>query len=145
MPSTTPAAALERLARAVSNRRTQLGMTKISVADQAGITITTYGNVEAGRSVRDTTYGKIEPVLGWAVGSCSDVLKGGNPTVIEAGPNGTVISPVFLGDLQSAVERAVQDAAVATTDLPASEIRKMKQRVVDELIRQGKIPEAPQG
>ena len=114
------------------------------VARAAGITITTYGNVESGAAVRDTTYGKIEPVLGWAAGSCGDVLKGGNPTVVEAGPNGTVISPVFLGDLQSAVERAVQDAAVATTDLPASEIRKMKQRVVDELIRQGKLPEAPQ-
>lgn len=144
MPSPAPRTALTKLAEQVARRRTYLGKTKIDVARAAGITITTYGNVEAGVSVRDSTYGKIEPVLGWAAGSCQDVLRGDAPTLVTAGPLGTVISPITDADLRNAVERAVQDAAVATTDLPASEIRKMKQRVIEELRRQGKLPETGQ-
>ncbi|MEU4967847.1 hypothetical protein [Streptomyces smyrnaeus] len=129
----------QRLAEQVKLRRTQLGKTKVDVARDADLNINTYNQVEAGQSVRDSTYGKIEPALGWAAGSCQEILRGGSPTLVEAGPSGAVFSPVAQEDLQGAVERAVQDAVVATTDLTASEIRKLKQRVLEELQRQGKL------
>ncbi|WP_019358047.1 helix-turn-helix domain-containing protein [Streptomyces sp. AA1529] len=138
MPS-TPKEHRQRLAEQVRLRRTQLGKTKVDVARDADLNINTYNQVEAGQSVRDNTYGKIEPALGWAAGSCQEILRGGSPTTIEPGPDGSVISPVQPDDLKDAVGRAVQDAAVATTDLPAPEIRKLKQQVLEELERQGKL------
>lgn len=136
MPSPTDPTHLERLADLVAQRRTQLGLNKIDVARAADITITTYGNVESGQSVRDTTYGKIEPVLGWAAGSCLEVLRGGSPTSVEPGEHGSVVSPMTEDDIQE----AVQSAAVAVTEMSAPDIRKVKQAVVDELRRRGKLP-----
>lgn len=119
----------------------ELGLNKIDVARAAGITITTYGNIEAGRSVRDTTYGKVEPALGWATGTCLDVLHGEAPTIAEVPPSGGgVISPVTDEDFPEAMGQIVQDAAIATTDLPAPEIRKLKQRVLEMLQQHGKLP-----
>ncbi|WP_326806721.1 helix-turn-helix domain-containing protein [Streptomyces sp. NBC_01775] len=140
MPSHSQAADLKRLADLVIQRRTQLGQTKVAVARTAGITITTYSQVEAGQSVRDSTYGKLEPALGWASGSCREVLRGDDPVLTAPGENGAIVSPLTAEDLQGAVEQAVQNAAIATTDLPASEIRKVKQRVIEELRRAGKLP-----
>ena len=136
--------ALQRLARLVTQRRVELGLTKIDTARAAGITITTYGNIEKAVSVRDVTYGKLEPVLGWAAGSCAEVLSGtAQPTLVEkAVVDGVVLSPVLAGDLEVDVEQAVQHAAIALegADLTASDIRKLKQRVVEELRRRGRIP-----
>ena len=144
MASPADKASLSRLADLVVRRRTALGLTKISVANAAGITITTYRQVEGGQSVRDTTYGKIEGALGWAAGSCMEVLRGSAPAVIEPGENGSVVSPVTEDDLAGAVDRAVSEAAIATTELGAAEIRKLKQRVLDELRRAGKLNETDQ-
>ncbi|MER6492617.1 hypothetical protein [Streptomyces griseorubiginosus] len=120
-------------------------MNKIDVARGAQIQINTYSQVEAGKSVRPATYGKIEPVIGWANGSCLDVLRGGTPTVIEAGPPGAVSSPFQGGDLAKDVADAVQDAAISVSDtLTAAEIRELKRRVVEELAKRGRISESDQ-
>lgn len=134
--------ALQRLATLVARRRADLGMNKIDVARAAQIQINTYSQVEAGKSVRLTTYAKIEPILGWAQGSCSDILSGATAaTLIEKRQDGAVVSDIQPGDLAADIANAVQNAAVSVSDsLTAAEIREMKQRVVDELIRQGKIP-----
>jgi transcriptional regulator with XRE-family HTH domain len=130
----------QALADAAKSRRTQLGMTKAQLAREAGININTYNQIEAGQQVRDATYGKIEPVLQWAAGSCRDVLDGGKPTIIEPLGEGAVVSPVSGEELGEAVGRAVQHAALAVSDdLTAKQIRAMTQWVLEELRRQGKI------
>lgn len=135
--------ALQRLAALITQRRVDLKMNKIDVARAADIQINTYSKVEEGKPVRATTYGKIEEVLGWAPGSCSDILRGAAAaTVIENGAPGAVISPIHPGDLANDVAEAVQNAAITVSDsLTSAEIRRMKQLVVDELVKRGKIPE----
>lgn len=134
--------ALQRLATLVTQRRVDLKMNKIDVARAADIQINTYSKVEEGKTVRPTTYGKIEEVLGWARGSCVDILRGATAaTVVENGSPGAVISPVQAGDLAEDVAEAVQNAAITVSDsLTAAEIRRMKQLVVEELVKRGKIP-----
>jgi len=130
----------QALAAATKSRRTQLGMTKAQLARDAGININTYNQIEAGQQVRDATYGKIEPALLWAAGSCRDILDGGHPTIIEPIGSGAVASPVSSEELGEAVGHAVQHAALAISDdLTAKQIRAMMQWVLDELRRQGKI------
>lgn len=133
--------ALQRLATLVIQRRSSLGMNKIDVARAAQIQINTYSKVEEGKSVRAVTYGKIEPVIGWARGSCLDILRGAaGATLVEPGPAGIAVSPVREGDLAADVAAAVQDAAVSVSDtLTAAEIRELKRRVVEELEKRGRI------
>lgn len=135
--------ALQRLATLVTRRRADLGMNKIDVARAAQLQINTYSKVEDGKPVRLTTYARIEPILGWAHGSCSDILDGAPAaTVVEKRPGGAVVSDVQAGDLAADIANAVQNAAVSVSDsLTAGEIREMKRRVLDELMRQGKIPQ----
>lgn len=135
-------AALQRLAKLVEQRRVDLKMNKIDVARAAEIQINTYSKVEDGKPVRPMTYGKIEEVLGWARGSCGDILRGATTaTVIENGAPGAVISPVQPGDLADDVAEAVQNAAITVSDsLTSAEIRQMKRLVVEELVKRGKIP-----
>ncbi|MFD8545559.1 hypothetical protein [Streptomyces sp. NPDC059649] len=111
-------------------------MNKIDVAKAADITINTFMKVEDAKPVRDLTYGKIETVLQWAPGSCHEVLRGGDPTVAERLTEGVVSSPVTSDDLEGDVEQAVTNAAIAVADgMSAADIRKLKQRVIDELRR----------
>ncbi|MEV5189314.1 hypothetical protein [Streptomyces werraensis] len=116
-------------------------MNKIDVARAAQIQINTYSKVEDGKAVRPVTYGKIEPVIGWARGSCLEVLRGAaGPTVVEPGPAGAAVSPVRAGDLADDVAAAVQDAAVSVSDsLTSAEIRELKRRVVEELAKRGRL------
>lgn len=139
---------LERLAALVKARRLQLGYTAERLASEAGVTPKTYGQVEAGaRRARDITYSRIEGPLGWAAGSCIGVLDGGSPTLIEPAPTaGASISPVASGDLESDISQAVQLAAIALdgTDLTASDIRTLKEQVVEELRRRGHLTDPDQ-
>ncbi|MFJ3289926.1 hypothetical protein ACIPMW_32160 [Streptomyces sp. NPDC086669] len=115
-------------------------MNKIDVARAAQIQINTYSKVEEGKSVRAVTYGKIEPVIGWAQGSCLDVLDGAEPTVVEPGLAGAAVSPVRPGDLADDVAAAVQEAAISVSDsLTSAEIRELKRRVVEELVKRGRL------
>lgn len=135
--------ALQRLATLVIQRRSSLGMNKIDVARAAQIQINTYSKVEEGKSVRPVTYGKIEPVIGWARGSCLEILRGAaGATLVDPGPQGAAISPIRDGDLAEDVASAVQEAAVSVSDtLTAAEIRELKRRVVEELVKRGRITE----
>lgn len=138
MATRPDASALKRLADHVKARRAELRMHKIDVVREAGLTPITYYKIENGDPVRETTYAKIEPVLRWAVGSCLAVLGGGEPTLAEPmGASGAYYSPVTPGDLEHRVGQAVTNAAIAVTDLPAPQIRALKQAVVDELLGRG--------
>lgn len=133
--------ALQRLATLVTQRRADLKMAKIDVARAAEIQINTYSKVEDGKSVRPVTYGKIEAVLGWARGSCIDILRGAAAaTLVEGSESGAAISPIRSGDLADDVGDAVQSAAIAVSDsLTAPEIRELKRRVLEELRKRGRI------
>lgn len=118
-------------------------MNKIDVAKAADITINTYMKVEDGKPVRDLTYGKIETVLQWAAGSCHEVLRGGIPTISVSTTEGAAVSPVTAGDLEGEVGQAVTNALIAVADgMSAADIRKAKQRVIEELRRLGRLPNA---
>lgn len=135
--------ALQRLATLITKRRSELGLNKIDVARAAQLQINTYSKVEDGKPVRPSTYGKIEPILGWANGSCIDILDGAPAAaLIERGESGGTISPILDGDLARDVEEAVQNAAVAVgNSLTSAEIRAMKRLVVEELVKRGKLPD----
>lgn len=129
--------ARQRLAALVIKRRSELGMHKVDVARAAKMQVNTYSKVEEGEPARATTYARIEPVLGWASGSCLDILGGASAaTLTEASPSGkAALSPVRPEDLAADVGDVVQDAAVAISDsLTAAEIRALKRRVVEELL-----------
>ncbi|MFI2242625.1 helix-turn-helix domain-containing protein [Streptomyces chrestomyceticus] len=144
MAATWDSAALQRLADLITERRTQLGMTKSDVARAAEVTINTYNKIEAARPVRDTTYGKVEPVLGWATGACRTVLAGADEAPVAATSPGhgapcAVAPEVFQRD----IEEALQAAAIAATDtLTTADIRKLRQHLVEELRRRGYLPDA---
>ncbi len=111
-------------------------MNKSDVAKAADITINTYMKIEDGKPVRDLTYSKIETVLQWALGSCQEALRGGDPTVAEKLTDGVVVSPMTDDDLEGDVGQAVTNAAIAVADsMSAADIRELKQRVIDELRR----------
>lgn len=136
------AVALARLAALVTKRRLELGMDKVEVARSAGFTITTYSKVEAGEPVRDTSYGKLEPVLGWAPRSCLDILEGAAlPTVISGHVGAAATSPVLAGELTDDIGDAVQDAAIHVSDtLTGAEIRRLKNKVIENLRERGVLP-----
>jgi DNA-binding XRE family transcriptional regulator len=133
---------LRRLAGLIAQRRVDLGMNKIDMARTAGLTITTYSKVEAGLSVRDVTYAKIEPILGWATGSCRHILNGGSaPTVIEpSSVEGISLVAIPADGFEEDLSQAVTSAMVAVADnLTAAEIREISRRAMEELKRRGVI------
>lgn len=142
MAPTSDNAALRRLAELVRKRRVELGMHKIDVARTAGLTITTYSKIEDGLPVRDVTYGKVETVLGWALGTCRDVLEGATEaaTVERSSGAGPSITTVPAGALEDGVRQAVQDVMVGGTDLQADRIRKLNRDVIDLLRERGYLP-----
>lgn len=146
MTARTDAVALKRLATLVTQRRLELGLDKIEVARAAGLTITTYGKIEKGESVRDTSYGKLEPAINWAPRSCLDILNGAEaPTLITAHMGPAATSPVLAEDLADDIARAVQDAAIHVSDsLTAPDIRTLKSAVVALLRERGKLPPSGQ-
>ncbi|WP_030670576.1 hypothetical protein [Streptomyces rimosus] len=137
MTTTTDRATCQRLARLVRERRVELRITKIEAARAAETTVTTYAKVEAGEAVRDVTYSKVDHALGWASGSCRDILNGGEPTLASAAPK-------WEGSVQGLDEqdlgRVITHAVVTVSDtLTAAEIREITRRVVDDLKRRGAL------
>lgn len=102
----------------------------------------TWKKVEEGASVRDTSYAGIEKALGWAAGSCADILAGKDPTLADpssASP-GAKIAAIPSATLRRTVGDAVQSAAVRTFgDAPASKVQELNDRVLAELRERGII------
>lgn len=103
----TPAQ-LGRLAAAVRERRLELGgMTQSEAASMAGVSDTTWNQVEAGKAVSARSMAKVERALGWQVGSHALVMRGDAP--IPAGaPVDADASSELLGALRELTE-AVRD------------------------------------
>jgi DNA-binding XRE family transcriptional regulator len=132
---------LPRLARAVKQRRLALGLARLKAAQEAGISKDTWKRVEEALPVREMSYAAIDPILGWAVGSCNSIRAGGTPTVVESS---TADPAVTLADVSDAgrgdtVRRVVESASIGTTNLTAREIRELSERIVGDLRREGVI------
>lgn len=84
-------AARQRLATMVSDRRKKLILSRRGAAKLAEIHTHTWTAVEQGtRSPQDSTREKMECLLGWASGSITAILDGGEPTLAE--PSTTIDS-----------------------------------------------------
>ncbi|WP_369213884.1 hypothetical protein [Streptomyces flavofungini] len=132
---------LGRLAEAVKNRRLALYTSRVAAASTAGLSKDTWKRVEEGQTVRDGTYAKIDEALKWAPGSCAAILAGRSAMPVEdvAGAPGTVTTRVPDAALDDEVRDVVQLASIATTGLPADEIRALANRVVQDLKKRGVI------
>ena len=128
---------LNRLAALVQQRRVELRLGIEPAAKLAEMSKDTWKRVEAGLTVRLTTYPGIERVLQWAAGSCMQILEGAaGPVTVQSVGQGIVIAE----DLADQVEESVKLAAIAVSDnLTAAEIRDLSQRVLEELKRRGAI------
>lgn len=71
-----------RLAKAVERRRTALNLSIKAAATLAPMSPITWTRVENGQHVRGLTYAGIDRVLRWEPGSASDVLAGGQVTLL---------------------------------------------------------------
>src|SRR6185437_610295 len=77
----------QRLGDYVVARRIALGMRdRRSLAVATGVTERTLGKVETGHRVSASTLGALDNHLGWAPGSCRQVLAGGEPVIAAASP-----------------------------------------------------------
>jgi transcriptional regulator with XRE-family HTH domain len=78
-----------RLGDYVVARRRALGMRdRRALAAVTGVTDRTLGKVETGRRVSASTLGALENHLGWAPGSCRQILAGGEPAMQAASVSG---------------------------------------------------------
>lgn len=131
---------LQRLAEAVTHRRTQLRLTRDACARQAKMSITTWRRVEEGQPVRDITYARVDDVMKWPAGASSLVIEDPDytPTPSEP-PRGARVSKVPLDS--EALRQAIQNATIATApNLTGAQIRELQERAIAELQRQGLIP-----
>jgi hypothetical protein len=133
----------ERLAARARKRRKDLGIAlNDDNAKQGGVSKGTWSRVEKGLPIRDTNYKKIDGLMQWAVGSCIDVLDGGEPIPVdqvEAAPD-VQKSPLPPEVLDRERLETVQLALIATAKgTPAEEIREMSERVVRDLRERGLI------
>lgn len=133
---------LERLADRVKQRRIELELGIEPAARSAGMSKDTWKRVEAGLTVRDTSYAKIDQALAWAVGSCAKIADGGDP--VEAGPAESKVefASVPPDAMEAEVRQAVQNAMVAGTDLTADKIRQVNEAAIRVLRERGILPPA---
>ncbi|WP_225794707.1 helix-turn-helix domain-containing protein [Streptomyces aculeolatus] len=137
---------LERLAKAVKARRLERYPSRREAAIAAGVSKDTFQRIEEGQPVRDVSYVKVDRALGWAPGSCDEIAQGGEPVPVQMSEDGDVMyATVPITGLTEKIERAVTDATMAVTpDLTVREIKALNSRVIEELQRQGVLPETDQ-
>lgn len=96
----------DRLARALFDRRTALGMSRQRVADLAGVSLGAVKRLERkgnGYTRMPPTLASVVEVLGWTRDSPGNVLAGGEPTLAEGRTDST--PPDAEEDLAARYER----------------------------------------
>jgi hypothetical protein len=135
------AADLKRLGRFVSTRRAQLGISKDEAARRAKMSNVTWKRIQDGLPVRDTTYGKVDPVLMWAPGTCLAIANGSTQEPLLSETVGEV-RVTQLPDAEASLRTVVRDAVIATApELTGTQIREIGDQVVEELRRRGLLPD----
>lgn len=133
---------LKRLAELVQQRRVDLRLGIEPAAKLAEMSKDTWKRVEAGLTVRATSYTGIETALQWALGSCQRILNGDEPIINEPVQPGsdTRITEIPKSALERTVGDAVARAAMMTKgNLTADEILELNERVLEELKQRGVI------
>lgn len=133
---------LHRLAELVQRRRVELRFGIEPAAKLAEMSKDTWKRVEAGLTVRLTTYTGMEAALQWVPGSCMRILEGGDPIIFTpaGGAGDTRITEIPKSDLERTVGDAVVRAAMLTNgNLTANEILELNERVLEELKQRGVI------
>lgn len=104
------------------------------------MSITTWRRVEEGQAVRDVTYARVDEALGWQAGTSARVIEDPDFAPASSGPSARVrISQVPLDS--EALRQAIQNATIATApNLTGAQIRELQERAIEELQRQGLLP-----
>ena len=137
---------LQNLATLVTARRTAIGISLDEAArravapDGAVMSNTTWKRVEKALPVRDTTYTRIDQVLGWLPGSCMEILNGSTAepmvTAVASGARHTEV-----GNLEESLRDAIQSATISTApELTGGQIRALHERVIEDLRKRGVLP-----
>lgn len=136
-----PTDALRVLAQAVKGRRLALGLARLRAANLAHVSKDTWKRVEDGEPVREMSYAAMEPILHWAHGSCAAILAGGLPTLADPSrvDPAVTVADVLDGGRDEAARRIVESASIGVTDLSAPAIRKLSDRIIEDLRRAGII------
>lgn len=143
---------LPRLATFVARRRVELRLGIEPAARSVGMSKDTWKKVEglpeeAGpQPVRAATYARVDEALKWVMGSCEAIMEGGLPSEIESIGNGASMISVPQDDLGEEIQQAVHNAFLAakdlSVDLSVSDVRKVNERIIEELIRRGIVPDS---
>ncbi|MFB7617789.1 helix-turn-helix domain-containing protein [Kitasatospora sp. NPDC056181] len=132
---------LQRLAGAVQRRRAELRLSKDECARRASMSITTWRRVEDGDPVRDTTYARVDEVLGWELGASARIIDDptAEPMLSEVHGGVRYSQPAISEDR---LRHAIQNATIATAPtLTGAQIKELQERAIEELRRQGLLPE----
>lgn len=101
----------------------------------------TYKRVEAGLSIRDSSYVKVDKALQWAPGSATGILEGGDAIAVKLGAPGPGLMVASVPNKE--VKDVITTAIVAVSDtLTAREIRDISDRVLAELRQLGVLDDA---
>lgn len=113
----------KRLARYITDRRAALGLTQGEVQAAGGPSMATMRNLEGAlqESYRSNIIGRLEQALGWAPGSATVILGGGEPAILQAGA--------------STGRRQEQDQAVQKIMLRNDIPDEKKREIVERLVR----------
>lgn len=134
--------ALQNLAVLVRARRTALQLSLDEAARRAVwpdgkvMSNATWKRVEEAKGVRDTTYVRVDAVLGWAPGSCLAILNGSTAAPVA----GEVVDGARVSNLPDVetVRIAVQSAVIATVpELTGTQIKALSDQVVADLQKLG--------
>ncbi|MGW9249706.1 helix-turn-helix transcriptional regulator [Streptomyces badius] len=134
-----------RLGHKLKQTRLARGLKQSDVADEASVSLASVQSAEAGavpKSRMPITLGPIATALGWRAGSIEAVLAGEEPIVDS--PDGEWQSvPADQRVLEAEhLEGIMMNSMVrAMKNTPSGEIRAATQIALDELRRQGYLPE----
>jgi DNA-binding XRE family transcriptional regulator len=128
--TSTPSRNYQRLAERARARRIELGLAITTVAANAGVNKATYRRVEDGQPLRDLNYASIETALGWEPGTCIAILLG------KAGERSTTAAQ-RLGIAEEDISSAIVTGIVEATDLPAPQIRAIRDGAIADLKKRG--------
>lgn len=98
------------IGRLVKRTREREGLTIQDASKRASVSHMTWINVEAGRSVRSSTYSKVEASLGWESGSLDDfVATGKEPRAVRPG-SARRVEPGVMPDVDAILDLDQPDA-----------------------------------
>jgi transcriptional regulator with XRE-family HTH domain len=144
----------DRLARAIYDRRTALGLSRQRLADMAHVSLGSVKNLEKEGRSYERTPASLAPVaeaLGWTRESARVVLAGGTATLEAGALDGTggnqngyyevednTDAPEDVGMIVR--NTVIEVIGVLAPDTPLSEMRQIEARALEAVLRRGGKP-----